>query len=69
VVSLLGACALRLLWVFTVFQIPAYHTQEVLFMSYPISWSVTFVAHLACFFTLRRKLPKTDVPVLVRKEN
>ncbi len=61
VVSLMGACALRLLWVFTVFQIPEYHTQTVLFMSYPITWSVTFLAHMGCFFYLRRKLPREDI--------
>lgn len=62
-VSLVGACGLRLLWVFTVFQIPAFHTQQVLFLSYPITWIVTFLAHLACYLLIRHRLPKTDAPL------
>ncbi len=62
VVSLLGACGLRLVWVFTVFQIPAFHTEAMLFLSYPVTWVITFLAHLVCFLILRRKLPKTDSP-------
>ena len=63
VVSLLGACGLRLLWVFTLFQIPAFHTQEILFLSYPISWTATFIAHVVCYIFIRRRLPKTDGPI------
>jgi len=60
VITLIGVCGLRLLWVFTVFAIPAYHTEFVLFLSYPLSWGITFVAHCICYFFMRRKLPKTD---------
>ena len=67
VVSLLGACGLRLLWVFTIFQIPQFHTQFVLFMSYPITWIATFAAHMVCYVIIRRKIPKTDVPVQIKQ--
>lgn len=63
-VSLLGACGLRLLWVFTVFQIPQFHTEQVLFMSYPFTWIVTFLTHCVCFVFVRRKFPKQDHPLL-----
>lgn len=49
IVSLTGACVLRIVWILTIFQVPQYHTLEVLFISYPISWVVTFSAHLACY--------------------
>lgn len=62
VVSLLGACGLRLVWVFTVFQIPRFHTEQVLFMSYPFTWIVTFLVHCICFAAVRRRLPKEDAP-------
>ncbi len=46
-VSLTGACLFRIVWVYTVFrQIP---TLECLYVSYPISWGLTFVVHLICF--------------------
>lgn len=60
VVSLLGACGLRILWIFTVFMIPEYHTQQMLFYSYPMSWAITFTVHLICFIIMRKRLPKED---------
>ena len=49
IVTLIGACGLRLVWIATVFQIPAYHTIQTVYWSYPISWSITLVAHFICF--------------------
>jgi len=43
-IALMGACGLRIAWVYTVFQIPAYHTMDYLYLSFPISWIVTFAA-------------------------
>lgn len=60
IVSLLGACGLRLLWIFTGFQLPEFHTEFWLFMSYPASWIITFLVHLVCFIFMRRRLPKND---------
>ena len=57
-VSLTGACAFRVLWIFTVFK--ANPTPEVLFLSYPVSWAITAFCHMICFFFVRRKLPKKD---------
>lgn len=57
-ISLLGACGLRILWIFTVFQV--YHSLTVLYLSYPFSWIVTATAHLICFAIIRKKLPKED---------
>ncbi len=54
--SLLGSCALRIVWIATVFA--ANHTLFVLYMSYPISWAVTFLAHTAFYFVRLHKLKK-----------
>ena len=40
--SIAGICGFRLLWIATVFE--KYHTITVLFMSYPISWALSFIA-------------------------
>ncbi len=61
IVSLLGACGLRILWIFTIFAIPEYHTEFMLFLSYPLSWVITFVVHFICFIFMRRKFPKHDL--------
>ena len=47
VVSLIGACVLRIVWIFTVFA--AVPTLVMLYLSYPVSWALTFLAHLICF--------------------
>lgn len=56
IVSLLGACGLRLLWIATIFQIPKNHTMEMLFTSYPVSWGITATVHLICFIIFYAKL-------------
>ena len=47
VVSMLGACGLRILWIFTIFAVD--RTLYCLYLSYPITWIITFVCHLTCF--------------------
>ena len=47
IVSLLGACGLRVVWIFTVFTF--YRTPQVLYISYPVTWTVTFLVHFVCF--------------------
>ena len=54
IVSLLGACALRIIWLFTIFR--AYPTLFCLYISYPITWIITLTAHLCCLFVIRRRL-------------
>ena len=54
-VSLMGACGLRLLWIATVFQIPRYHEIATVYLSYPITWTITLSVHLLCFFILRKR--------------
>ena len=49
VVSLLGACEFRILWVVTVFA--AVPTMNCLMISYPVSWGLTF-AVMAFFFVI-----------------
>lgn len=55
IVSVLGVCGLRVLWVGTIFQMLQFHTPDWLFASYPISWVVTFAAELVLLFFVYRK--------------
>ena len=52
IVSMLGACAFRVIWIYTVFA--AFPTLNILYVSYPISWTLTSLAHLTCFFFIWR---------------
>ena len=55
IVSLSGACLFRIIWIYTVFAQPEYHTLTVLYISYPISWALTFLAHLGCWYAVSGK--------------
>ena len=52
-ISMLGACGLRVLWVNTVFA--AYRTPISLYLCYPLTWLVTAVALVCCYFVVRPK--------------
>ncbi|WP_028242760.1 MATE family efflux transporter [Pseudobutyrivibrio ruminis] len=56
IVSLIGACATRLIWIATYFQIN--RTQNVLFFSYPGSWLLTLTAHTICLTYVYRSWVK-----------
>lgn len=58
VVSLIGVCLFRVVWVSTVFQLEAYHTIETIYYSYPISWGMTFAAHFITFVIAKGILRK-----------
>lgn len=53
-VSLLGACAFRILWVMTLFA--AVPTMACLMISYPVSWALTFLVLVLIFAILWRRL-------------
>lgn len=46
-VSLLGVCGLRVVWIFTVFA--NMKSLQVLYISYPVTWLLTFLIHFVCF--------------------
>ncbi len=54
IISLLGACGLRVLWVFTAFKFVP--TLTMLYISYPISWGITFIVNVLCFELLYKKI-------------
>ena len=62
IVSLVGACGLRLVWIATVFQIPVYHTINTVYWSYPVSWGLTALAHFICIFFAMKKVKRQLLP-------
>lgn len=58
IITIAGVCGLRILWIYTIFSIPEYHTLESLFISYAISWAITFIAQLITFFILYSRQKK-----------
>ncbi len=62
VISLVGACGLRILWIYTLF--PVFGQFDSIFVIFPISWGITALASGILYIYARRKLPKIDQPVL-----
>lgn len=60
IVSLAGACGLRILWISTVFQVEKYHQIETVYISYPITWAITFAAHVVCFAVIWHRVKKKE---------
>lgn len=58
VVSLLGACVFRVVWIFTVFQ--WHRSLFTLYISYPISWALTATVHLICWWMVMREKMKKE---------
>lgn len=54
-ISVIGVCGIRLGWIFTIFQFPQYHTPQSLYLSYPISWTATFLVQAIALSVIYRK--------------
>lgn len=59
VVSLLGACGIRIFWIY--FILPINRTLTFLYWAYPVSWAVTFFVQFAMYFILKRKMKRQGV--------
>lgn len=57
-VTLVGACGLRILMIATVFQMPEFHNVQTIYWSYPISWGITFLAHMLCYYWAMRRITR-----------
>ena len=60
VVTIIGVCGLRILWVYTIFA--AFRRLDVLYLSYAVSWTVTAIAHFITYLLVRRKLLREPSP-------
>lgn len=58
IITVLGVCVMRVVWIYTVFAMPRFHTFSGLFISYPISWALSFAAIYISFNIILRKKEK-----------
>lgn len=56
IVSLVGACGIRVMWV--IFVLPLNETLMFLYVAYPLSWSITFFAQFALYFIIKHRMKK-----------
>lgn len=59
-VTLLGVCGLRILWIAFLLPIQFFHSVTTVYVSYPVSWAVTFAAHTLCFLWARKMAREND---------
>ncbi len=60
IVSVMGACVFRILWIAFVFS--AHHTLIWLLISYPVSWLLTLIVHTAVFTVIWNKTVRLFTP-------
>ena len=56
IITLIGACGIRILWIKTIFEVSKFHTCETIYISYPISWIATFIALFISFLFIIKKM-------------
>ena len=56
IITLLGACGIRILWLYTGY--PLKKELWNLYLSYPISWGLTLIALFICFLVFEKRLKK-----------
>lgn len=54
ILSVIGTVGTRIVWIFLVF--PAHRSLDILFISYPASWTITIILQVICFLSVRKKL-------------
>lgn len=47
IISILGVCVFRVVWIYSVFK--TFNTAQSIYISYPISWALTFIAQIITF--------------------
>lgn len=57
-VSLLGACVFRIIWIAVLFQSERFCNIETIYYTYPVSWTLTLFVHVLCYIIIRKKLKK-----------
>ncbi|MCQ2596754.1 MAG: MATE family efflux transporter [Treponema sp.] len=62
IVTIFGACGLRLLWIFTGFRfVEKFHSMNSLLATYPVSWFATWSTLVVCFVIIYKKEFKNKI--------
>ena len=54
ILSVIGTVGTRIVWIFGIF--PHHRSLAILFISYPVSWILTIIMQVICFYFVRRKV-------------
>lgn len=56
IISMIGACGFRIIWLLTIFQMEQFHKTSMIYITYPLSWILTFAVELVCFIVIFGKI-------------
>lgn len=68
IISLLGSCALRIIWIYTICPLDPQNI-TLLYISYPISWIITSCAHLVTCIITYKHIGKERKPRIFKKKS
>lgn len=68
ILSVLGVCGIRILWIYTIFPLPQFHTPECLYLSYTVSWTATFIMQMIAYCVIYRKKSRQYLPIAGGKQ-
>ena len=54
ILSVIGTVGTRIVWIFGIF--PHHRSLAILFISYPVSWILTIIMQVICFYFVRKKV-------------
>ena len=54
ILSVIGTVGTRIVWIYVIF--PCHRSLDFLFISYPVSWLLTIVMQVMCFYFVRKKV-------------
>ena len=57
ILSVIGTVGTRIVWIYVIF--PCHRSLDFLFISYPVSWLLTIVMLVICFYFVRKKVHKS----------
>lgn len=60
IISMTGACFLRLIWIAVISKIPGCFSPVMIYLSYPVSWLLTFAALLISFIIIFNRDTKVN---------
>lgn len=58
ILSIIGTVGVRIFWIYCIF--PSHHEMDILFISYPLSWTITVIMQAVCFYFVRKKVYPKD---------
>ncbi|MCR4804162.1 MAG: MATE family efflux transporter [Clostridia bacterium] len=60
IITVMDICVFRVVWIYTIWQVPRFHTLEMLYITYPITWILTYVMLEVCYHVIMRKLSRIE---------